>query len=452
MEGDLGGPGRQAGRGQGVAPSRGAEGGRGAGDRLRPGGRGDRLAPPEAARRPGGAFRARHVQRDHRAGDSRRVPRAAASRHGARAGAAHAALRGPRLVGLRVSPALVRSVSDARSAGRVQSVALRLVVEREREIRAFVPRPYWEVAASVDAPGGAGVLAARRRPGSKVVGAPAFPVGGGSPGGGRGRPRGGRPAGRFGELDAGRAPGAPAVHDVVAAAGGERAAQADGWPHDGDRAVALRERCDHLHADGLGQRVGRGRRGAPEADRRGPRRRVRRRPAEPLQGRRGRPGGPRGDSADGVRSASLAAGRGRRGAALRADLPARDAEPDGPGPDTDGPRGGGRRPVAFRPRRGRGAVSGLRGPLASRARGRLGAAPRRGGVASRGRRRPGCEAHEGAEAVHAGDPRARAREAGHRPSVDLRADDRGAARTRVRRGAAARSRRDAARRSRGPRG
>ena len=59
-----------------------------------------------------------------------------------------------RLVGWRVSPALVRSVSDARSAGRVQSVALRLVVEREREIEAFAPRPYWEVAASVDAPGG----------------------------------------------------------------------------------------------------------------------------------------------------------------------------------------------------------------------------------------------------------------------------------------------------------
>ena len=59
-----------------------------------------------------------------------------------------------RLVGWRVSPALVRSVSDARSAGRVQSVALRLVVEREREIGAFTPRPYWEVVASVDALGG----------------------------------------------------------------------------------------------------------------------------------------------------------------------------------------------------------------------------------------------------------------------------------------------------------
>ncbi len=62
-----------------------------------------------------------------------------------------------RLVGWRVSPALVRSVSDARSAGRVQSVALlalRLVVVREREIGAFAPRPYWEVVVRVDAPDG----------------------------------------------------------------------------------------------------------------------------------------------------------------------------------------------------------------------------------------------------------------------------------------------------------
>ena len=59
-----------------------------------------------------------------------------------------------RLVGWRVSPALVRSVRDARSAGRVQSVALRLVVEREREIGAFASRPYWEVVARVDAPDG----------------------------------------------------------------------------------------------------------------------------------------------------------------------------------------------------------------------------------------------------------------------------------------------------------
>ena len=55
-----------------------------------------------------------------------------------------------RLVGWRVSPALVRATGDARSAGRVQSVALRLVVERERAIRAFRPEPYWEVAVGIE--------------------------------------------------------------------------------------------------------------------------------------------------------------------------------------------------------------------------------------------------------------------------------------------------------------
>ena len=55
-----------------------------------------------------------------------------------------------RLVGWRVSPALVRATGDARSAGRVQSVALRLVVERERAIRAFRPEPYWEVVVGIE--------------------------------------------------------------------------------------------------------------------------------------------------------------------------------------------------------------------------------------------------------------------------------------------------------------
>ena len=59
-----------------------------------------------------------------------------------------------RLVGWRVSPALTRAVDQARSAGRVQSVAARLVVEREREIAAFRPAPYWEVAVTLETPGG----------------------------------------------------------------------------------------------------------------------------------------------------------------------------------------------------------------------------------------------------------------------------------------------------------
>ena len=50
-----------------------------------------------------------------------------------------------RLVGYKLSPFLCKKIKDGLSAGRVQSVALRLVVEREREILAFVPKEYWNV-------------------------------------------------------------------------------------------------------------------------------------------------------------------------------------------------------------------------------------------------------------------------------------------------------------------
>jgi DNA topoisomerase I len=50
-----------------------------------------------------------------------------------------------RLVGYRISPILWRRVRPGLSAGRVQSVAVRLIVERERAIRAFVPVEYWSV-------------------------------------------------------------------------------------------------------------------------------------------------------------------------------------------------------------------------------------------------------------------------------------------------------------------
>ncbi|MDP9242561.1 MAG: DNA topoisomerase, partial [Actinomycetota bacterium] len=50
-----------------------------------------------------------------------------------------------RLVGYRISPILWKKVRTGLSAGRVQSVALRLIVDREREIEAFVPKEYWTV-------------------------------------------------------------------------------------------------------------------------------------------------------------------------------------------------------------------------------------------------------------------------------------------------------------------
>ncbi|HUK19688.1 MAG TPA: type I DNA topoisomerase, partial [Bryobacteraceae bacterium] len=56
-----------------------------------------------------------------------------------------------RLVGYKISPLLWDKVRRGLSAGRVQTVALRLIVEREREIRAFVPREYWTIDADLSA-------------------------------------------------------------------------------------------------------------------------------------------------------------------------------------------------------------------------------------------------------------------------------------------------------------
>ncbi len=56
-----------------------------------------------------------------------------------------------RLVGYKISPLLWDKVRRGLSAGRVQTVALRLIVEREREIRAFVPQEYWTIHALLEA-------------------------------------------------------------------------------------------------------------------------------------------------------------------------------------------------------------------------------------------------------------------------------------------------------------
>ena len=53
-----------------------------------------------------------------------------------------------RLVGYELSPLLWKKVARGLSAGRVQSVAMRLIVEREREIKAFIPEEYWTITGS----------------------------------------------------------------------------------------------------------------------------------------------------------------------------------------------------------------------------------------------------------------------------------------------------------------
>ena len=54
-----------------------------------------------------------------------------------------------RIVGYKLSPVLWRKIGSRTSAGRVQSAALRLVVDREREIQAFVPVEYWTIEAAL---------------------------------------------------------------------------------------------------------------------------------------------------------------------------------------------------------------------------------------------------------------------------------------------------------------
>lgn len=54
-----------------------------------------------------------------------------------------------RVVGFKLSPLLWSKIARGLSAGRVQSVAVKLIVEREREIRAFIPEEYWEVYADL---------------------------------------------------------------------------------------------------------------------------------------------------------------------------------------------------------------------------------------------------------------------------------------------------------------
>ncbi len=64
-----------------------------------------------------------------------------------------------RIVGFELSPILWKKIKPALSAGRVQSVAVRLIVERENEIKSFIPEIYFRITAAFDTPTGATVKA-----------------------------------------------------------------------------------------------------------------------------------------------------------------------------------------------------------------------------------------------------------------------------------------------------
>ena len=170
-----------------------------------------------------------------------------------------------RLYGYEVSPVLWRKVGPGLSAGRVQSAATRLVVDRERERLAFVPASYWGLTARF-APEDATDFEARlaRVGGERIATGRDFDDHGrltssartldeSAAGGARGRrrPSEHRRDGRQGRVQALLPSTGRAVHHVDAAAGGGPQAallrQAD---HE-RRSVALRERLHHLYANRL---------------------------------------------------------------------------------------------------------------------------------------------------------------------------------------------------------
>ena len=160
------------------------------------------------------------------------------------------------LVGFTLSPVLWRKLPGARSAGRVQSVSLRLVCDRELEIEKFVPREYWSLVATLATPRGETFEA-------RLVGADGqkiqrLDIGSGA------EAEAFKQAletaalhGRLGRGEARPAQSAAAVHDLDPAAGGEPQARLRAGAHHAARAAALRRhrhrrrdgRPHHLYAD-----------------------------------------------------------------------------------------------------------------------------------------------------------------------------------------------------------
>ena len=214
-----------------------------------------------------------------------------------------------RLVGYQISPVLWTKVRRGLSAGRVQSVAVRLVVEREAEITAFKPEEYWTVETVVE--GGApppftakfskldGKRVELTNEGSArevvdIIKSASLVVA-------ERRAQG-----------AAQEPAA-AVHHLEAAAGGLEQAALLAQADDGALAAALRRcrgrrrrpgRSHHLYAYRLGPHLGRRHRRGARVHRRALRRHVPARRADRLQEQEGGAGRARGDPAD-LRSSTI---------------------------------------------------------------------------------------------------------------------------------------------------
>ena len=212
-----------------------------------------------------------------------------------------------RLYGYEVSPVLWKKVTRGLSAGRVQSVATRLVVQRERERIAFVSADYWDLAATFD-PGSfdARLVVGRRtarRPGSRLRTRRDPPRGRARPArrGGCSRARG-APRGRgVQRQDVGgeAVPASPGrtFPDGNAPAGGEQKAPLLGPDDDAGRPATVRVRPHHVHANRLDDALRVGARSRPRPGARALRRRLRAREAARVRTSGGeRPGGARGDS------------------------------------------------------------------------------------------------------------------------------------------------------------
>src|SRR5699024_7328895 len=187
-----------------------------------------------------------------------------------------------------LSPVLWRKIKPSLSAGRVQSVATRLVVERERERMAFVAADYWDITGTFAAEGGADGTQFT----AKIATVDGARVATGSDFADHGR-----------------------VHHHLPAAGSLAQAAPRRPPGDAGGAVAVRERLHHVHAYRFGHALGRGDPRVPRAGRRAVRLPVRAGQAALLPEQvAGGAGGARGDP---PRGRSLPHPRRGGGPALR---------------------------------------------------------------------------------------------------------------------------------------